>query len=188
MATPEMPVLFAKFANSLIGSEDEIEIPAVSKEIDWEGELAVVIGTEAKSLDRAEALDGVAGYMVLNDVSARDIQLRTSQWLPGKAVDSFAPCGPHLVTRDEVPDPQALALVTKLNGEVVQSESTAAMIFDVAEILAFITSVMTLVPGDIIATGTPAGVGCFRNPPRYLTEETRSRSRSGRSERSKTAS
>lgn len=165
---PETPVLFAKFANSLIASGEPIAIPGASDEIDWEGELAVVIGAGGRGLDPDRALEAVAGYTVFNDVSARDLQLQSSQWLPGKAVDTFGPCGPWLVSADEVPDPGDLRIETRLNGEVVQSGSTGDMIFGIEELLVFISSVMTLAPGDIIATGTPAGVGCFREPPVFL--------------------
>jgi 2-keto-4-pentenoate hydratase/2-oxohepta-3-ene-1,7-dioic acid hydratase in catechol pathway len=167
---PESPVLFAKFANSLIGAADPIVLPRISEQIDYEGELGVVIGSRAKDLTVEEALSAVAGYTVINDVSARDLQLRTSQWLPGKALDSFAPCGPCLVTADDLPDPQALAIETRLNGEVVQSASCGEMLFTVAEIVAFTSSILTLEPGDLIATGTPAGVGFMRQPPLFLRD------------------
>lgn len=168
MERPERPVLFAKFANSLIGSGQDIVLPASSDQIDWEGELAVIIGAGGKEISADTALDAVAGYAVFNDVSARDLQLQSSQWLPGKAIDSFGPCGPHIVGRDEIPDPHKLQIETRLNGDLVQDGATDMMIFGIGELLAFISSVMTLVPGDIIATGTPAGVGLFRDPPRFL--------------------
>lgn len=165
---PSAPVLFAKFRNSLIGAGEPIALPSSTTAPDYEGELAVVIGRRGKHVAVEDALGLVAGVMPFNDVSARDLQMRTSQWLPGKAIDSFAPCGPWLTTLDEIDDVQDLELVTRLNGEVVQQASTAAMIFPVADTLAFLSSVMTLEPGDIVATGTPAGVGFARKPPLYL--------------------
>lgn len=165
---PQVPVIFAKFRNGLLGPEDEVPHPGISEEIDYEGELAVVIGKTAKNLSAGEALDAVAGYMVLNDLSARDLQRSASQWTAGKALDGFAPCGPHLLSADEVPDPQALRLTTCVNGEVRQDASTAEMIFGVAEILAYLTSVMTLRPGDVVATGTPGGVGMALEPQQFL--------------------
>jgi 2-keto-4-pentenoate hydratase/2-oxohepta-3-ene-1,7-dioic acid hydratase in catechol pathway len=170
MATPVAPVLFAKFPNCLIGDGAAIVLPAASTEIDYEGELAVVIGSLCKGVDAAAALDCVAGYMPFNDVSARDIQLRTPQWTAGKAIDTFGPCGPHLVLGDEVPDPQSLDLVTRLNGQTLQRANTSQMIFPVAEVVSFISQLITLQPGDIICTGTPAGVGFKRNPPIYLKD------------------
>jgi 2-keto-4-pentenoate hydratase/2-oxohepta-3-ene-1,7-dioic acid hydratase in catechol pathway len=160
--------VFAKFPNALIAAGDPIELPAVSEEVDYEGELAVVIGRRCKDVAEADALDAVAGYMPFNDVSARDIQLRTSQWISGKALDTSGPSGPALVLRDEVPDPQALRIVTTLNGEVLQESSTDQMIFPVRRLVAYISALMTLEPGDVIATGTPAGVGFKRTPPIYL--------------------
>jgi 2-keto-4-pentenoate hydratase/2-oxohepta-3-ene-1,7-dioic acid hydratase in catechol pathway len=165
---PVAPVLFAKFRNALIGAEAAVELPAASSKVDYEGELAVVIGQRCKHVDEADALSVIAGYMPLNDISARDLQLQTGQWTAGKAPDTFAPCGPALVTADEVDDPQALTLTTRLNGETVQHTSTSDMIFGVARTIAFITSVITLEAGDIIATGTPAGVGQSRTPPLFL--------------------
>jgi acylpyruvate hydrolase len=165
---PKVPVIFAKFRNGLLGPHDEVPHPGISEEIDYEGELAVVIGKTAKNLPAREALDAVAGYMVLNDLSARDLQRSASQWTAGKALDGFAPCGPHLLTADEVPDPQALRLTTTVNGVVRQDASTAEMIFSVAEILAYLTSVMTLRPGDVVATGTPGGVGMALEPQQFL--------------------
>jgi 2-keto-4-pentenoate hydratase/2-oxohepta-3-ene-1,7-dioic acid hydratase in catechol pathway len=167
---PETPVLFAKFRNSLRGPRQSIVLPTTSTEIDYEGELALVIGREAKDLAAADARVAVAGYMVLNDVSARDLQWRTGQWLPGKALDTFAPCGPWLVTADELDDPQDLRLTTRLNSTVVQEASTAEMIFSIDELVSYVSTVMTLVPGDVIATGTPAGVGTKRDPPLYLRD------------------
>ncbi|HLF26331.1 MAG TPA: fumarylacetoacetate hydrolase family protein [Anaerolineae bacterium] len=164
---PPAPNLFAKFRNALTGPASPIVSPGVSQEIDYEAELAVVIGQRCKNVPAADALNVVAGYMAFNDVSARDVQLRTSQWLAGKSLDTFAPCGPALVI-DEIRDPQALRLSTRVNGETLQYGNTRDMIYSVAETIAFISQLMTLQPGDIIATGTPAGVGFKREPPVFL--------------------
>ena len=165
LALPTVPVLFAKYRNSLAGPYDDIVVPPVAvKQLDYEAELAVIIGRRASRVDRSEALAYVAGYSVLNDVSARDLQMQTSQWGGGKAIDTFAPMGPGIVPARYIPDPQDLLLTTTLNGKVLQHGSTREMIFSVAEAIAFITQFMTLEPGDIIATGTPAGVGFTRKP------------------------
>lgn len=170
MEEPPAPVLFAKFRNSLVGPGAPVVLPRASEKVDYEGELAVVIGRRCKEVSQDEALDYVAGYTVFNDVSARDLQLQTSQWMAGKAVDTFAPCGPAVVTADEVGDPQDLLLATRVNGETVQEASTSQMIFSVRETISFVSRVMTLEPGDIIATGTPSGVGQSRTPPLFLKE------------------
>jgi acylpyruvate hydrolase len=161
---PPVPVVFAKFRNSLIGEGAAIELPAVSQQVDYEGELAVVIGRRCKNLNADAALSVVAGYSVLNDVSARDLQLQVSQWTIGKAIDTFAPMGPGIVPAYLIPDPQKLELITRVNGQVVQHSSTSDMVFSVAKIIAYLSRSMTLEPGDIIATGTPSGVGFKRNP------------------------
>ncbi len=163
-----VPTLFAKFRNCLIGPAAPILLPQVSTQIDYEGELAVIIGTRCKDVSEKDALKYVAGYTVCNDVSARDIQMRTSQWMAGKVLDTFAPMGPGIVPASEVADPQTLMLTTRLNGQVVQHDTTANMVYSVAASIAFISSLMTLEPGDIIATGTPSGVGFRRNPPLFL--------------------
>jgi len=168
LAAPPVPIVFAKFRNSLIGSGVAIELPATSQQVDYEGELAVVIGKRCKNLNPSDALSTVAGYSPFNDVSARDLQLQVSQWTVGKAIDTFAPMGPGLVPAHLVADPQQLELVTRLNGQVVQQTSTADMIFSVAEIIAYLSRSMTLEPGDIIATGTPSGVGFKREPALFL--------------------
>ena len=168
MVATSTPVLFAKFRNALVGAAAPIRLPSVSSEIDYEGELAVVIGRRCRDLTAGKALDAVAGYTILNDVSARDLQMASGQWLPGKALDTFAPCGPVLVPAPDIGDPQALRVTTTLNDAIVQSASTAQMIFSVADILVYITSLMTLEPGDIVATGTPAGVGFQREPPLFM--------------------
>ena len=165
---PTEPVLFAKFANSVVPDGAEVAIPPATSEVDWEAELGVVIGRRARRVGVEEAMDHVAGYTCLNDLSARDLQRRGGQWTRGKAIDGFLPMGPWLVTRDEVADPQALAIGCSVNGEVVQESSTAQMVFGVAELVSVISQTMTLEPGDVIATGTPPGVGMARTPPRYL--------------------
>ncbi len=167
---PAVPMFFAKFRNSLIGPTSPILLPRVSTQIDYEGELAVIIGTRCKEVAEPEALQYVAGYSIMNDVSARDVQLQTSQWTAGKALDTFGPMGPGMVLASDIPDPQTLMLTTKVNGQVVQHDSTANMIFSVATSIAFLSSLMTLEPGDIIATGTPSGVGFKRTPPLFLQE------------------
>jgi 2-keto-4-pentenoate hydratase/2-oxohepta-3-ene-1,7-dioic acid hydratase in catechol pathway len=168
MAAPAVPIVFAKFRNSLAGATDPIILPDANEAVDYEAELAVVIGQRCRGVQAADALDYVAGAMAFNDVSARDLQMQTSQWTMGKAIDTFAPCGPTLVFMDEIGDLQDLRVQTRINGETVQSGTTASMIFTVAEIIAFISSVMTLEPGDIIATGTPAGVGLARDPQLFI--------------------
>ena len=166
---PAVPTVFAKFRNSLVGSGAAIIVPPVAAaEVDFEGELAIVIGRRCSRVARADALNAVAGVMPLNDVSARDLQMQTPQWTAGKAVDTFAPCGPELVLLDEVDDLQRLRLETRVNGETVQSATTAQMIFDLGQIVSFLSSFMTLEVGDVIATGTPAGVGFTRKPPWFL--------------------
>ncbi len=157
---PEHPRWFAKFANSLAGDGEDVVLPAAHAEyVDYEAELAVVIGRTARLVSEADALSHVAGAMPFNDVSARDLQLQNPLWTSGKAIDTFAPCGPALVTLDEAGDLGNLALRTRINGEVVQDGSTKDLIFGVAETVAWLSRTITLVPGDIIATGTPAGIG-----------------------------
>jgi len=157
---PSAIIWFAKFANSLIGSGADILLPPSNPDaVDYEAELAVVVGRPAHRVSAADALDHLAGAMAFNDVSARDLQFLTSQWNAGKAIDTFAPCGPALVTLDEVGDVQALSVRTRLNGKLVQDGNTADQVFGVAEVVSWLSRSMTLQPGDIIATGTPAGVG-----------------------------
>ena len=165
---PTEPVLFAKFANSVVGDGAVVPIPEVTAEADWEAELGVVIGSTARQVARDRALDCVAGYTCMNDLSARDLQRSGGQWTRGKAIDHFLPMGPALVTADEVGDPQSLAVVCTLNGEVMQQSNTREMIFDVAELVSIISQTITLEPGDCIATGTPPGVGMAKTPPRFL--------------------
>lgn len=165
---PKAPMFFAKFANSLIGPHDTIVPPRTTEQVDYEAELAVVVGERGRDIPEDRALSHVAGAMAFNDVSARDLQLANGLWTGGKAIDTFAPCGPTLVSLDEVGELHALSLRTRVNGEVVQEGSTASMIFDVAATISFLSNIMTLEPGDIIATGTPAGVGMSRTPKLFL--------------------
>jgi 2-keto-4-pentenoate hydratase/2-oxohepta-3-ene-1,7-dioic acid hydratase in catechol pathway len=165
---PAVPMFFAKFRNSLIGPTSPILLPRVSTQIDYEGELAVIIGQRCKEVAEQEALQYVAGYTIMNDVSARDVQMQTSQWTAGKALDTFAPMGPGIVLASSIPNPQTLTLTTRVNEQVVQHDTTANMVFSVASTIAFLSSLMTLEPGDIIATGTPSGVGFKRTPPLFL--------------------
>ena len=154
----------------MIGPGDAIEVPPVVEHCDYEAELGVVIGRTATRVRESDALGHVAGYLCANDVSARDLQFRSPQWMLGKAIDSFLPCGPWLVTSDEIPDPQDLGIRCLVNGDVMQDSSTGQMVFGVAELVAFISRTLTLEPGDVIATGTPPGVGMARTPPRWLVD------------------
>ena len=163
VALPERPLLFAKWPNTLISSGDAIRIPAISKHVDYEAELGVVIGRRTSRVSVEDALACVRGYVVANDVSGRDLQFADGQWVRGKSLDTFLPVG-ELVPASEVPDPQSLGIRAILNGEVMQDSSTANMVFGVAEVIAFISQGITLEPGDLILTGTPAGVGAFRDP------------------------
>ncbi len=164
LALPASPMLFAKFRNSLVGPRAPIVLPKIGEVFDYEAELAVVIGRRCKDVVEAEALDVVAGVMAFNDVTARDVQHATSQWTAGKAIDTFGPCGPSLVLLGEVDDVQDLRVVARVNGATVQDGTTGNMIFSVAATIAFVSRLMTLEPGDVIATGTPAGVGVSRDP------------------------
>ena len=168
LTPPSAPMFFAKYPNSLIGPTDAIVPPPATDQVDYEAELAVVIGRRGRNLSADQALGHVFGVMAFNDVSARDLQLANNLWTGGKAIDTFGPCGPALVTLDEVGDLGALGVRTRVNGETVQDGNTADMIFGVAETLVFLSSIMTLEPGDIIATGTPAGVGNARDPKLFL--------------------
>ena len=164
---PERPLLFAKWPNTLIADGDAIRIPPICKNVDYEAELGVVIGRRASAVSAGDALDHVEGYVVANDVSGRDLQFSDGQWVRGKSLDTFLPVS-DLVPAAEVPDPQSLPIRAILNGRVVQDSNTANMIFGVAEIVAFVSQAITLEPGDLIITGTPAGVGAFRDPPVWL--------------------
>jgi 2-keto-4-pentenoate hydratase/2-oxohepta-3-ene-1,7-dioic acid hydratase in catechol pathway len=169
VAAPERPLVFAKFPSSVIGDGEAIVLDAaIAERVDWEVELAVVIGTTMRHVAAADALDHVFGYTVANDVSARDVQFGDGQWVRGKSLDTFCPLGPVIVTADAVPDPQALALRTRVNGETVQDATTAEMVFGVAELLAFCSASFTLDPGDVVLTGTPWGCGEFMTPRRSL--------------------
>ncbi len=170
MALPKHPILFPKYRNSLIGPTDPIVLPTFSTQIDYEAELAFVIGQTCKDVTEQDALKYVAGYTIMNDVSARDWQFHTNQWMPGKAIDTFGPMGPGIVPASEIPNPQALKIFARVNGQVLQDGTTEQMIFSVAQSIAYISTFMTLVPGDIISTGTPAGVGQSRKPPIFLHE------------------
>ncbi|KQI67514.1 2-hydroxyhepta-2,4-diene-1,7-dioate isomerase [Loktanella sp. 3ANDIMAR09] len=170
MAIPEHPILFMKATSAIVGPDDDVMIPRGSTNTDWEVELGVVIGTRAKHVSAAQALDHVAGYCIVNDVSERHYQTGlTGQWTKGKSCDTFGPTGPWLVTRDAVPDPQALDMWLDVNGVRRQTGSTATMIFTVAQIIEHLSGLMTLHPGDVISTGTPPGVGMGMKPhPVYL--------------------
>lgn len=170
LSVPDAPALFPKFATSLIGAGDPIRLPRVSDQVDYEGELAVIIGKPARYVPRERALDYVAGYTILNDVSVRDYQMRTSQWLAGKAFDRTTPVGPYLVTADAVVDPHNLHLTLELNGRIMQQANTGEMLFPVDRTIAYISEILTLEPGDLIAMGTPSGVGFKRTPPVFLRD------------------
>jgi acylpyruvate hydrolase len=165
---PDSPTFFAKFRNALVGTGEPVQRPATSEKIDYEAEIAFVIRREAKDVSAGEGLDHVAGYTLLNDLSARDLQMRTPQWMPGKVFDGSAPCGPALVTPDEAGAHDAIEFSLTVNGEERQSSSTADLVFDVPELVAHLSRLMTLEPGDIVATGTPAGVGSLRKPRVWL--------------------
>ena len=165
---PTAPLIFNKLANSLSAHNAPIVLHRISTQIDYEAELAVVIGRRATKVSESEALNYVFGYTLINDVSARDLQFGDGQWVRGKGLDGFAPLGPFITTRDEIPDVQALKIEGRLNGEVMQSSNTSKMIFKVAYLVSYISQGITLEPGDVIATGTPDGVGIFRKPPVLL--------------------
>ena len=165
---PSVPTIFSKFPTAIIGPGDEIVLPKRSTKPDYEAELAVVIGKKGRYISKHDWREYVFGYTNFNDVSARDYQAATSQWMIGKTFDTFAPMGPAIVTADEIPDPHALEIQTVINGEVLQSSNTSEMIFRLPDLLEYISSVFTLEPGDVISTGTPAGVGEAKNPPRWL--------------------
>ena len=168
LEVPERPVLFAKWPNALIGPGAPILLPPGFDEVDYEAELGVVIGARARGLDVDRALDAVAGYVCVNDVSARDVQFAEGQWTRAKSPDTFCPVGPRLAPAPEVGVPQALRIRCLVNGEALQDSSTEHMVFSIAELIAFICESITLEPGDLIATGTPAGVGFTRQPPVFL--------------------
>jgi 2-keto-4-pentenoate hydratase/2-oxohepta-3-ene-1,7-dioic acid hydratase in catechol pathway len=165
---PEQPTFFAKFSNALVPAGAMVELPAASEKVDYEAEVAFVVGRRCKEVDPAEAVDAVAGYMLLNDLSARDLQFATPQWMPGKVFDGSAPCGPALVTPDEAGPPDEISFTLDLNGERMQEASTSDLIFSVPELIARLSRWMTLEPGDIVSTGTPSGVGSVREPRVWL--------------------
>jgi 2-keto-4-pentenoate hydratase/2-oxohepta-3-ene-1,7-dioic acid hydratase in catechol pathway len=167
VALPERPLLFAKWPNTLIGDGAAIRIPSISRNVDYEAELGVVIGRRASAVSAADALDFVEGYVVANDVSGRDLQFSDGQWVRGKSLDTFLPVS-DLVPASEVPDPQSLPIRAILNGQVMQDSNTSNMVFGVADVVAFVSQAITLEPGDLIITGTPAGVGAFRDPKVWL--------------------
>jgi 2-keto-4-pentenoate hydratase/2-oxohepta-3-ene-1,7-dioic acid hydratase in catechol pathway len=169
MELPKEPVIFFKSTSSLVGPNDPLVIPKNAGKVDWEVELALVIGKRALYVSRDRALDHVAGYALHNDYSERSFQLeRGGQWVKGKSADTFAPLGPFLATPDEIPNPSALPMWLKVNGETRQKSTTANMIFDMATLISYVSEFMTLLPGDVISTGTPAGVALGMNPPQYL--------------------
>jgi 2-keto-4-pentenoate hydratase/2-oxohepta-3-ene-1,7-dioic acid hydratase in catechol pathway len=166
---PEKPIVFAKYPNTIAGPGEAIRIPSITEQVDYEAELAVVIGSPAKNVSESEALEYVFGYTNCNDVSSRDLQFSEGgQWTRSKSIDTFAPIGPYIATRDEVPDPQNLSIRCVLNGETMQNGTTSNMIFPVAKLIAFLSTGMTLMPSDLILTGTPAGVGFVRDPKVFL--------------------
>ena len=166
---PEHPTLFAKFAESLIGASDDIDLPPEDEAIDWEAELAIVIGTPGRRIPEDRATEHIAGYAVLNDASMRSYQMRTPQWLQGKMWEGSTPFGPYLVTSDEF-SPADAAVTTTVDGDLVQDGSTSDLVFDPRQVVAYVSTIITLRPGDVIATGTPSGVGFARNPQRFLTD------------------
>jgi 2-keto-4-pentenoate hydratase/2-oxohepta-3-ene-1,7-dioic acid hydratase in catechol pathway len=169
---PEKPLVFAKFSSSIIGPNEPILWSTeITEQVDWEGELAVVIGKRARNVAEADALNYVYGYTIANDVSARDLQLtKDEQWTRGKSLDTFCPLGPWIVTREEIPDPSNLNIRTTVNGEVVQDSNTQYMVFKVPQLISYLSRSFTLEPGDLILTGTPSGVGLGMKPPRFLND------------------
>jgi 2-keto-4-pentenoate hydratase/2-oxohepta-3-ene-1,7-dioic acid hydratase in catechol pathway len=170
---PSDPILFSKYPSAIIGPEDPILLPGVSKEVDYEAELTFIIARRGRHIQKAQALDFVAGYTIMNDVSARDYQMRKpgGQWMSGKTFDTFAPLGPALVTQEDIPDPNVLDISCTVSGDRLQSSNTKHLIFPVPDIVAYCSHIFTLEPGDVIATGTPGGVGFARKPPRFLKDD-----------------
>jgi 2-keto-4-pentenoate hydratase/2-oxohepta-3-ene-1,7-dioic acid hydratase in catechol pathway len=170
LGMPELATMFCKYPSSVIGSGEDIRwSTSLTEQVDYEAELAVVIGKTARNVDAEVAYDYVAGYMNCNDVSARDLQFKPGdQWLRGKCLDTFCPLGPYLVTRDEIPDPHQLSIQCRVNGEIRQDSNTCEMIYTVSYLIEYLSAAFTLLPGDVIATGTPHGVGAFRDPPIWL--------------------
>ena len=167
---PEFPVVFAKFANTVVGPEDDIPFFPISERLDYEAEMAFVIGKRARNVSQEDALDYVAGYTIVNDITYRDLQRRTIQWLQGKTVEGSAPMGPWLITTDELTDPSGLAVMLTVNGEERQHTNTANLVFSVQYLVEFLSNLVTLEPGDVILTGTPGGVGVAMDPPTFLKD------------------
>jgi 2-keto-4-pentenoate hydratase/2-oxohepta-3-ene-1,7-dioic acid hydratase in catechol pathway len=167
---PETPLIFSKNVTALIAPNQAIQLPWASDQVDYEAELAFVISREAKAVSAERAFDYIAGYTIMNDVTARDLQAREKQWVRAKGLDTFAPCGPWLVTQDEINDPHAVDIELRVNGELRQQSNTSDLIFKIPQLVEFISQDLTLRPGDIISTGTPSGVGVFMNPPVYLKD------------------
>ncbi len=165
---PESAIIFSKYSTALNDPDGVISLPKVTQKADYEAEFAFVIGKKGKNISESKAMDYVAGYMCANDISARDIQFADKQWVRGKTPDGFFPTGPYLVTKDEIANPHNLAISLKLNGDTMQSSNTSNLIFNVPFLIAYLSLTMTLLPGDIITTGTPGGVGVFRDPPIFL--------------------
>ena len=165
---PPSPTFFAKFRNALRADGEEVALPSASEKVDYEAEVALVVGRRARDVSEDEAIDHLAGYTLLNDLSARDLQFATPQWMPGKVFDGSAPCGPAIVTPDEAGPHDAIGIALDLNGERMQEDTTAGLIFSIPELVSHLSRLMTLEPGDIVATGTPAGVGGARNPSVWL--------------------
>jgi 2-keto-4-pentenoate hydratase/2-oxohepta-3-ene-1,7-dioic acid hydratase in catechol pathway len=165
---PKSPMIFSKWSSCIVGPNETVILPKSSKQVDYEAELAVVIGKEGKHIYNEDVYDHIFGYMIINDISARDIQFADGQWVRGKSFDTFAPCGPYLVTADEIENPQNLDIKLTLNQEVVQNSNTKEMIFDIKELISYLSKGFAFMPGDIIATGTPHGVGVFREPQLFL--------------------
>ena len=168
LEAPETPTFFAKWPNSLVPAGVEVPLPAYSRRVDYEAEVAFVIGRRAKDVSEDEALEAIAGYTLLNDLSARDFQFKTPQWQPGKVFDGAAPCGPALVTPDEAGPHDAIEIELTLNGELMQKSSTADLVHSIPALVAYLSQLMTLEPGDVVSTGTPAGVGSLRDPKVWL--------------------
>ncbi len=165
---PDSPTFFAKFRNALVPDGTTVALPAASRKVDYEAEVAFVVGRRAKDVGEADAIDHVAGYTLLNDLSARDLQFATPQWMPGKVFDGAAPCGPAIVTPDEAGPDDAIGIALDLNGERMQESSTAELVFSIPQLLSRLSALMTLEPGDIVSTGTPAGIGGAREPRVWL--------------------
>ena len=168
MQLPKTPVVFTKFSNCIVGDGATVVIPRLTSQLDYEAELAIVIGKEGKNIPAEDWADYVFGYTIVNDLSARDIQMATSQWSLGKSFDTFGPMGPAIVSKDDIPDPHVLAIKLSIDGELLQNSNTDQLVFKAPDLIAYLSSIMTLEPGDIISTGTPAGVGLGRKPQRWV--------------------